>query len=48
MLDDFMSLKLDSQCGFKLHHPVTSHKGNPRILEWVALPFSGGSSQPRN
>ena len=25
-----------------------SHKGNPRILEWVAYPFSRGSSWPRN
>ena len=25
-----------------------SHKGSPRILEWVAYPFSLGSSQPRN
>ena len=25
-----------------------SHKGSPRILEWVAFPFSRGSSQPRN
>ena len=25
-----------------------SHKGSPRILEWIAYPFSGGSSQPRN
>ena len=25
-----------------------SHKGSPRILEWVAIPFSSGSSQPRN
>ena len=25
-----------------------SHKGSPRILEWVAYPFPGGSSQPRN
>ena len=25
-----------------------SHKGSPRILEWVAYPFSGGSSWPRN
>ena len=23
-----------------------SHKGSPRILEWVACPFSSGSSQP--
>ena len=25
-----------------------SHKGSPRILEWVAYPLSKGSSQPRN
>ena len=25
-----------------------SHKGIPRILEWVAFPFSSGSSQPRD
>ena len=25
-----------------------SHQGSPRILEWVAYPFSTGSSQPRN
>ena len=25
-----------------------SHQGNPRILEWVAHPFSRGSSWPRN
>ena len=25
-----------------------SHRGNPRKLEWVADPFSSGSSQPRN
>ena len=25
-----------------------SHKRSPRILEWVAYPFSRGSSQPRN
>ena len=25
-----------------------SHQGSPRILEWVAIPFSSGSSQPRN
>ena len=25
-----------------------SHKGSPRILEWVAYAFSRGSSQPRN
>ena len=25
-----------------------SHKGRPRILVWVAYPFSSGSSRPRN
>ena len=25
-----------------------SHNGSPRILEWVAYPFSRGSSRPRN
>ena len=25
-----------------------SHQGSPWILEWVAYPFSSGSSQPRN
>ena len=25
-----------------------SYKGSPRILEWVAYPFSSRSSQPRN
>ena len=25
-----------------------SYQGSPRILEWVAYPFSKGSSQPRN
>ena len=25
-----------------------SHKGSPRILEWVAYPFSRGSSQSRD
>ena len=25
-----------------------SHKGSPKILEWVAYPFSSGSSWPRN
>ena len=25
-----------------------SYEGSPRILEWVAYPFSSGSSQPRN
>ena len=25
-----------------------SHQGSPKILEWVAYPFSSGSSRPRN
>ena len=25
-----------------------SYKGSPRLLEWVAYPFSSGSSRPRN
>ena len=25
-----------------------SHRGSPRILEWVAYPFFRGSSRPRN
>ena len=33
-------------CGWILYQ--LSHKGSPRILEWVAYPFSSGSSQPRN
>ena len=33
-------------CRWILHH--LSHQGSPRILEWVAYPFSRGSSQPRN
>ena len=33
-------------CRWILYH--LSHKGNPRILEWVAYPFSRGSSRPSN
>ena len=33
-------------CRWLLHH--LSHQGSPNILEWVAYPFSRGSSQPRN
>ena len=32
-------------CRGLLYH--LSHQGRPRILEWVAYPFSRGSSQPR-
>ena len=34
------------QCRRILYH--LSCKGSPRILEWVAYPFSSGSSWPRN
>ena len=33
-------------CRQILYH--LSHQGNPWILEWVAYPFSRGTSQPRN
>ena len=33
-------------CGQILYQ--LSHKGSPRILEWVAYPFSSRSSWPRN
>ena len=33
-------------CRQILYH--RSHQGSPRILEWVAYPFSRGSSWPRN
>ena len=33
-------------CRWIIYH--LSHKGNPRIQEWVAYPFSSGSPQPRN
>ena len=33
-------------CRQILYH--LSHQGNPKILEWVAYPFSRGSSWPRN
>ena len=33
-------------CRWILYH--LNHQGSPRILEWVAYPFSKGSSQPRD
>ena len=33
-------------CKWILYH--LSHQGSPRILEWLAYPFSRGSSWPRN
>ena len=33
-------------CRWILYH--LSHQGSPRMLEWVAYPFSRGSSRPRN
>ena len=35
-----------SHCRWILYQ--LSHKGSPGILEWVAYPFSSGSSWPRN
>ena len=35
-----------SHCRQILYH--LSHQGSPRSLEWVAIPFSRGSSQPRD
>ena len=32
---------------YQLSHKL-SYKGSPRVLEWVAYPFSNGSYQPRN
>ena len=34
-------------CRWILNHCL-SHQRSPRILEWVAYPFSRGSSRPRN
>ena len=33
-------------CRWILYH--LSHQGSPRILEWIADPFSRGTSHPRN
>ena len=33
-------------CRQILYH--LSHQGSPRVLEWVAFPFSRGSSRPKN
>jgi len=35
-----------AQCRQILYH--LNHQGSPRILEWVAYPFSRGSSRFRN
>jgi len=35
-----------SHCRQIIYQP--SHKGSPRILEWVAYPLSSGSSRHRN
>ena len=40
-----------SNPGLPYHRQILyrlNHQGSPRILEWVAYPFSMGSSQPRN
>ena len=36
-----------SHCS-QILYQILYHKGSPRILEWVAYPFSSRSSQPRN
>ena len=38
--------QVSCDCRRILYH--LSHKGSPRILEWVDFAFSRGSSQPRN
>ena len=50
-----MKVKDESEkVGLKLNIQKTkilyqlSHKGSPRILEWVAIPFSRESFQPRD
>ena len=35
-----------SHCRWILYSP--SHQGSPKILAWVAYPYSRGTSQPRN
>ena len=37
-----------SNPGLPYCRQILYHQGSPRILEWVACPFSSGSSQPRN
>ena len=37
---------MEPHCGRILYQ--SSHQGSPRILAWVAYPFSSRSSQPRN
>ena len=34
--------------GFESRPPTLSHQGSPKILQWVASPFSRGTSQPRD
>ena len=40
-----MDLQIVTPCVILCH---LSHQGSPRILEWVAFPFSRGSSRARN
>ena len=42
------ALQVDALTSEPPGKPTLSHKGNPRILEWVAYPFSSGSSWPRS
>ena len=41
-------IKLRSTCIARQMLYQLSHKGSPRVLEWVAFLFSSGSSQPRD
>jgi len=34
--------------GFESRPLMLSHQGSPKILQWVASPFSRGTSQPRD
>ena len=43
---DLPNPRLKPHCRWILYQ--LSHKGSPRILEWVAVSFSSGSSRPRN
>ena len=42
------ALQADSSPTWATGEYQLSHQGSPRILEWVAYPFSSGSSPPRN
>ena len=47
---DYMSFQALSTGTWQYHHSEAklSHQGSPRMLKWVADPFSSGSAWPRN